>query len=929
MVVQPLGTEYSVQGPRLVMENRGPSPSKEILPGTNSSPPIICQGPAIQICHKENKEHQIPGASVLCSEKGLRSKESYSGLVCSKQSSSLRQVPDANYCAGTDPTTPWGRHLLYRSYRRLLAYSDCPSPYPLPWLQAGQASLCLQSYAIRNEHSSKDIYKADRHGHSSTEKPGDISSSISGRLDSMGIINSGMQESSQEGNSLSTISRLSNKQKKVPLASSGDIRMAGPQMGPSISYSLSHPEQKEVHSQANETVHQEPDGLEESSRESIRVPSVCLSDGLPSKSQVEGHQQGLEEKSIRQAPGSTFSNAYGSQKETQTLDNIQEPLKIGPTDISSTVLNSSHRRVTEWLGWPSSFTNSSGNVVTPLPVLSHQCSGSHGSLSSSEEAQTRQTLSYSTSSGQPSNCSLYKQRRLEDQEYQSSHDSHLPASKEKKLASISLPPRRGQKRGRGFALKNRSSGVGMVSRQSLISMDSRNSSRSSSRPVRDRIQSQAPMLRSSKSGPPSVRDRRPVSRLEPMVKHLPIPTNKLFAESSAQTENLQGEGSLNSPGMAQKQLVSSSYRTETQSIPDPESNTRTDSTNEDCIRFILANKSIGFMDFMKFAANKRFLIEPDNISFTESDKSESTIRQYDSAFRKLSTFIHKEQLSKMSINAALSFFRSLHQSGLASATIATIKSALVKIFAYGFGINLNDLCFSSIYKACAKQRPSIRPNMLSWSLNKVLRLASGIHNENCSYQLLLRKTLFLTALASGARVSELAALSREKGFIKFLPSGEVSLAPHPKFLAKNEDPANRWKPWRIVPLPQDPSLCPVKSLKAFLEKTENRKVGRLFQRESGGTLTIDGIKQQILYLIKEADPESIPKAHDVRAVATSINYFHFMDFQALTEFTGWKSMGVFVKHYFKNLEALRFHTVAAGRVVPPGGVASRESEPDT
>ena len=148
----------------------------------------------------------------------------------------------------------------------------------------------------------------------------------------------------------------------------------------------------------------------------------------------------------------------------------------------------------------------------------------------------------------------------------------------------------------------------------------------------------------------------------------------------------------------------------------------------------------------------------------------------------------------MSINNTLSFFRSLHESGLASSMIATTKSALVKVFAYGFGLNLNDLCFASISRACAKQRPALRPSMLLWSLNKVLRLASGISTTDCSYQHLLRKTLFLVALASGARVSELAALSRDKGFVKFLPTGEVSLSPHPKFLAKNEDSAHRWKP---------------------------------------------------------------------------------------------------------------------------------------
>ena len=69
-------------------------------------------------------------------------------------------------------------------------------------------------------------------------------------------------------------------------------------------------------------------------------------------------------------------------------------------------------------------------------------------------------------------------------------------------------------------------------------------------------------------------------------------------------------------------------------------------------------------------------------------------------------------------------------------------------------------------------------------------------------------------------------------------------------------------------------LCPVKCLAIYMERTADQSSGRLFQRQSGGTITIDGISQQILYFIKEADTESVPKAHDVRAIATSVNYCH-------------------------------------------------------
>ena len=236
----------------------------------------------------------------------------------------------------------------------------------------------------------------------------------------------------------------------------------------------------------------------------------------------------------------------------------------------------------------------------------------------------------------------------------------------------------------------------------------------------------------------------------------------------------------------------------------------------------------------------------------------------------------------------------------------TAKSALLKIFFYGFGIDLNDFCFSSISKSCARLRPADRPDSVSWSLNKTLHLASSIDNEVCSFQQLLRKTLFLVALASGARLSEMAALSRDKGYVKSLPSGELSLSPHLKFFAKNEDPQHRWKPWKIVPLPQDSSLCPVQTLQSYLERTTSWPSGRLFRREKGGTLTITGIRQQILFFIKEANKDSFPKAHQVRAIATTMNYFHYMDFQALTEYTGWRSPTVFMRHYLKNIDALLF-----------------------
>ena len=116
-------------------------------------------------------------------------------------------------------------------------------------------------------------------------------------------------------------------------------------------------------------------------------------------------------------------------------------------------------------------------------------------------------------------------------------------------------------------------------------------------------------------------------------------------------------------------------------------------------------------------------------------------------------------------------------------------------------------------RACAKRRPAEPPpTSLSWSLDKVLQHALRTDNLECSYRDLLGKTLFLVAMASAARVSEIAALSRDKLHISFNAAGEAILRPNKAFLAKNESWEKRWKLWTIVPLLEEPDLCPVQAL---------------------------------------------------------------------------------------------------------------------
>ena len=181
--------------------------------------------------------------------------------------------------------------------------------------------------------------------------------------------------------------------------------------------------------------------------------------------------------------------------------------------------------------------------------------------------------------------------------------------------------------------------------------------------------------------------------------------------------------------------------------------------------------------------------------------------------------------------------------------------------------------------------------------------------------MLLEKSAFLLALASAGRISEITALQRGGTSVVFKPSGTVVLTPDPSFLAKNEPKDARWEPWSIPPLPDCPSLCPVTTLKQYLEVTKSYDSGQLFRGEtSGHELSKKQLAQKIVFFIERADPNQHVHVHQIRNVATSVNFLKHLCFEDLTKNTGWKSPRVFFKHYFGPISLWSGPVVAAIKI---------------
>ena len=218
----------------------------------------------------------------------------------------------------------------------------------------------------------------------------------------------------------------------------------------------------------------------------------------------------------------------------------------------------------------------------------------------------------------------------------------------------------------------------------------------------------------------------------------------------------------------------------------------------------------------------------------------------------------------------------------------TYKAALREPLRLAFNVDLQDDVFLKVIRSFSLQRPAPASGRLSWSLSNILIPLAELDPYSCSLPELLDKTIFFIALASASRVSEISTLRRGPDFIYVTPSGHLSLQPDPDFLAKTEDPLQRRKPWRISPLPgNDPSLCPVATTQAYLDRTANITFGSLFRHHSSGkSLSVAAVRCRLTSLIKKSNLGPIPKTHDLRKMASSVAFFEGMSFPDISKMTG-------------------------------------------
>ena len=226
-----------------------------------------------------------------------------------------------------------------------------------------------------------------------------------------------------------------------------------------------------------------------------------------------------------------------------------------------------------------------------------------------------------------------------------------------------------------------------------------------------------------------------------------------------------------------------------------------------------------------------------------------------------------------------------------------------------------------------RDRPKGRRGIPSWNLSLVLHQLTKAPFEplkEVSLKHLTFKTVFLLALGSGKRRSEIHAW-QHKNIRHQSDWSKVSLYPSPSFLSKNQ--LAKEGPDSVAPvvipalaptldksLKSDRSLCPVRALRYYLDRTSDLRQNKelvfvsfkkSFDKDISPATISSWIKQTVILCNELSDHQAHSlhqiKAHDVRAFAASKAFQSGVSVEQILSARHWKLHNTFTQFYLKDV----------------------------
>lgn len=242
---------------------------------------------------------------------------------------------------------------------------------------------------------------------------------------------------------------------------------------------------------------------------------------------------------------------------------------------------------------------------------------------------------------------------------------------------------------------------------------------------------------------------------------------------------------------------------------------------------------------------------------------------------------------------------------------------------------------SDIIRSMELEKPVSNRIVPLWDLALVLESFKKTPFEpmaSCSLKCLTQKTVFLIALASGRRRSEIHALSASPGSVNFsADKSAVILHFFPGFLAKNQAPSVAGVPIEFPALScsagnMDNYLCPVRALRIYLRRTKSfrRERKRLFisyvknyDKEISASSISRWIVDSVRFAYEQSRSNSAVKvcAHELRALSTSFAWLNYVPLDSILRAGYWRSENSFIKFYLRDTTGQHEKLFSLGPVV--------------
>ena len=288
---------------------------------------------------------------------------------------------------------------------------------------------------------------------------------------------------------------------------------------------------------------------------------------------------------------------------------------------------------------------------------------------------------------------------------------------------------------------------------------------------------------------------------------------------------------------------------------------------------------------------------------------------------------HKVDFRSPSISQIAEFLLYLFKErNLQPSTIEGYRTAIVDMVGNEWLSISKDENLTHLLDSFHRDKPKGRREIPSWNLSLVLHQLTKAPFEplrKASLKHLTFKTVFLLALGSGKRRSEIHGwlyknIRHQENWT------QVSLYPSPSFISKNqlarEGPASvapviipALAPSLDRPLREDKSLCPVRALRYYLDRTKDMRASKelvfisfsqSFQKDIVPA-TISWIKQTVILCYQLSDEEAQNlhqvKAHDARAFAASRAFHGGFSLDQILSACHWRAHNTFTQFYLKDL----------------------------